>query len=142
MPPPPERPLRISSFRVMIADLELGFASVSQLTSETDPETPPGRPANRHAPVVLRRSISTDRALFDWRRRVVDGKDDRRDVTILQLSAPGGEVVNAWKLGGARPSRWSGPAFDALHDDIAMEEIELTYDDLVWLDERKPPMDG
>jgi phage tail-like protein len=126
----------------MIADLELGFASVSQLTSETDPETPPGRPANRHAPVVLRRSISTDRALFDWRRRVVDGKDDRRDVTILQLSAPGGEVVNAWKLVGARPSRWSGPAFDALHDDIAMEEIELTYDDLVWLDERKPPMDG
>ena len=43
-------------------------------------------------------------------------------------------MVNAWRLVRAWPCRWSGPAFDALRADIAFEEIELRFDDLVWLD--------
>ena len=120
------------SFEVLIGDRELGFAEVGRLSSETDLEAiEPGR--NRFATVVLRRAITTSSELFDWRRAIVAGKDDRRDVTIRQLSAPGGKAVNAWRLVGARPVRWSGPAFDALHADIAFEEIELAFDDLVWL---------
>ena len=42
--------------------------------------------------------------------------------------------MNAWRLLRAWPSRWSGPSFDALNNDIAFEELELTFDDLVWLD--------
>ena len=125
--------LRIDRFQVLIGDREVGFAEVGPLTSETDPEAPDGH-GHRFAPVVLRRALTTSTELFDWRRAIVAGKDDRRDVTIRQLSAPGGKVVNAWRLVGARPSRWSGPAFDAMTAGIAHEEIELTYDDLVWLD--------
>ena len=66
---------------------------------------------------MLRRALSTSTELFDWRKAVAAGKDDRRDVIVRQLSAPGGRVVNAWRLVGAWPSRWSGPAFDALRDD-------------------------
>lgn len=133
--------LRISSFEVLIGDRELGFAQVSPLTSETDPEGPPDRREHRFAAVVLRRALTTSTQLFDWRRAIAAGKDDRRDVTIRQLSAPGGEVVNAWRLVRAWPSRWSGPAFDALDPDIAYEELELTFDDLLWL-ERDPPIKG
>ena len=67
----------------------------------------------------------------------MDGKDDRRDVTIRQLSAPGGKVVNAWKLIRAWPRRWSGPGFQAMSNDIAYEALELAFDDMVWL-ERNP----
>jgi phage tail-like protein len=127
--------LRVDAFEVLIGDRELGFAQVGALSSETDLEgDDPGR--NRFATVVLRRAITTSSELFDWRRAIVAGKDDRRDVTIRQLSAPGGKAVNAWRLVGARPVRWSGPAFDALHADIAFEEIELAFDDLVWLASR------
>ena len=83
---------------------------------------------------MLRRALTSSTELYDWRRLIVAGKDDRRDVTIRQLSAPGGTVVNAWRLVRAWPCRWSGPALDALSNEIAWEELELTFDDLVWLD--------
>ncbi len=83
---------------------------------------------------MLRRALTGSTDLYDWRRLILDGKDDRRDVTIRQLSAPGGSVVNTWRLVRAWPCRWSGPAFDALRDDIAFEEVELAFDDGVWLD--------
>lgn len=128
--------LRISSFEVLIGDLEVGFAEVGRLSSETDLEALSDRRAHRFAPVVLRRALTTSGELYDWRRLIIEGKDDRRDVTIRQLSAPGGRVVNAWKLVKAWPSRWSGPAFDAMNNGIAFEELELTFDDLVWLGQK------
>jgi hypothetical protein len=130
----PEPLLRISCFEVLIGDRELGFAEVGRLTSETDLDASPDRRVHRFATVVLRRALTTSTELYDWRRLIVDGKDDRRDVTIRQLSAPGGKIVNAWRLMRAWPCRWSGPGFDALNNDIAYEELELTFDDLVWLE--------
>lgn len=126
--------LRVSCFAVLIGDLDLGFAEVGRLTSETDLESPPDARAHRFATVVLRRALTSSTELYDWRRRIAAGKDDRRDVTIRQLSAPGGKVVHAWRLVRAWPCRWSGPAFDALSNAVAFEELELSFDDLVWLD--------
>ena len=129
----PEALLRVNCFSVLIGDREVGFAEVGRLTSETELAGLPGRPVHRFATIVLRRALTTSTELYDWRRLVVSGKDDRRDVTIRQLSAPGGKIVNAWKLMRAWPCRWSGPAFDAMKNDVACEELELTFDDLVWL---------
>jgi phage tail-like protein len=127
--------VRIDCFEVVIGDRETGFAQVGPLESVTD-SIEGGERVHRFATVVLRRALTTSTELFDWRRRVVGGKDERRDVTIRQLSAPGGRVVNAWRLVGARPSRWTGPSFDAMRGDIAFEELELEFDDLVWLARR------
>ena len=125
--------LRISCFEVLIGDRELGFAEVGRLTSETDLAAA-DRPVHRLATVVLKRALTTSTELYDWRRLIVAGKDDRRDVTIRQLSAPGGTVVNSWRLLRAWPCRWSGPAFNAMSNEIAFEELEVTFDDLVWLE--------
>jgi len=125
--------LRTSAFEVRIGGRDIGFASVGPLTSETVADDATGRPVHRFAPVVLRRALTTSLELYDWRRAIVDGKDDRREVTIRQLSAPGGKPVNAWRLVRAWPSGWSGPTFDAMTDEIATEELELSFDDLVWL---------
>lgn len=129
--------LRISCFEVLIGNRELGFAEVGRLTSETALESSPDRPVHRFSTVLLRRALTTSTELYDWRRLIVAGKDDRRDVTIRQLSAPGGKIVNSWRLVRAWPSRWSGPALNAMSSEIAYEELELTFDDLVWL-EHKP----
>ena len=125
--------LRINSFQVLIGDREIGFAEVGRLTSETAVSGLPDRPVRRFATIVLRRALTSSTELYDWRRLIVGGKDDRRDVTVRQLSAPGGKVVNAWRLTRAWPCRWSGPAFDAMKHDVACEEIELTFEDLIWL---------
>lgn len=133
--------LRVSHFEVLIGDRELGFSRVGSLTSETDLDAPPGRPAHRFKTVVLQRALTSSTELYDWRRLIVDGKDDRRDVTIRQLSTPGGKIVSSWRLVRAWPCRWSGPALDALSGDIACEEIELAFEDLVWL-EHNPTTPG
>jgi phage tail-like protein len=125
--------LRINCFEVVIGDREIGFAEVGRLTSETELSDLPDRPVHRFATIVLRRALTTSTELYEWRRLIVSGKDDRRDVTIRQLSAPGGAVVNSWRLTRAWPCRWSGPAFDAMKNDIACEELELTFDDLLWV---------
>jgi phage tail-like protein len=152
----PEPLLRINCFAVFIGDQEFGFAEVGRLTSETElpavgqtglapvrdavgqtGSTPvrdrSDKPGHRFATVILRRALTTSTELYDWRRLIVSGKDDRRDVTIRQLSAPGGKPVNAWTLKRAWPIRWSGPAFDAMKSDVACEELELTFEDLLWL---------
>ena len=125
--------LGTSHFRVLIGREELGFAEVSPLSSEVDPES-----GEQFAHVVLRRALSRDTRLFDWRRAIVDGKNDRRTVTIHQLERAGGRIANSWRLVRAWPYRWSGPALNALESGVAFEEVELSYDDLVWVLPRPP----
>jgi phage tail-like protein len=131
--------LGTSHFRVLIGKLELGFSEVGRLSSETDTPLPSEARSHRFETVVLRRALTRSTELYDWRRKIVSGKDDRRPVTIQQLDAAGGAIVNAWRLERAWPRRWSGPSFNAAGNDIAIEEIELMYDDLVWLVEPEQP---
>ena len=133
----PEPLLRVSCFEVVIGDREIGFSHVGRISSETELQDSTDRPVHRFATVVLKRALTTSTELYDWRRLIVDGKDDRRDVTIRQLSAPGGKIVNSWKLLRAWPCRWSGTGFDAMSHDIACEELELTFDDVLWLEHKK-----
>ena len=140
--PADEPLLRVNSFEVQIGERTLGFAEVGPLTSATELDGEHGRPVHRFRTVLLRRALTTATELYEWRRQIVAGRDERRDVTIRQLSAPGGKVVNAWRLVRAWPSRWSGPSFDALKSDIAFEELELAFDDLIWLAPRGPRNGG
>jgi hypothetical protein len=80
--------LGTSEFRVLIGREELGFCEVSSLSSEVDPET-----GERFAHAELRRALTNDTTLFDWRRAIVDGKRDRCTVTIHQLERAGGRIA-------------------------------------------------
>jgi hypothetical protein len=133
--------LRVSHFRVRIGRREIGFCEVGRLTSETDLTVPFEQPRHRLETIVLRRALTRSKELYEWRRRIVEGIEDRRPVTISQLDAPGGEIVNSWRLVRAWPCRWSGPAFNASESGLAYEELELAFDDLVWLqDEAASPV--
>ena len=131
--------LGTSYFRVQIGDDELGFCEVGRLTSETDLTVAPDERHHRFETVVLRRALTRSTELYDWRRSVAGGADDRRPVTIHQLDAPAGEIVNSWRLVRAWPCRWSGPSFNALESGVAYEELELAFDDLLWLKARPSP---
>jgi tail tube protein gp19 len=129
--------LGTSHFRVQIGRQEIGCCEVGRLTSETDLSLPPEERGHGFETVVLRRALTRDRELYDWRRRIAEGARDRRTVTISQLEAAAGAVVNSWRLVRAWPCRWSGPAFNALESGIAYEELELAFDDLVWLEPKR-----
>lgn len=111
--------LGTAHFRVLVGRREVGFAEIGPLVSDGEPPS-----------TVLRRALAPRATeLFDWRR-----KGDARAVTIEQLDAAGGTVVNAWRLVNARPLKWTGPSLNAASNDVAMEELELVYDELVWLE--------
>lgn len=137
--------LGTSRFLVLIASRELGFSEVSRLSSATDladltdPTHPVQERANRFETVVLRRALTRSSELYDWRRSIVSGKNDRRPVTIRLLDASGSAPLIAWRLEGAWPCRWSGPSLNAMGADVAMEELELAYEDLVWLTDPDTP---
>jgi phage tail-like protein len=126
------RPLGSANFRVIIGGVEVGFSSVSALSSETEPSDERREGIARLRNVVLRRAVDGSRDLWAWRQGVVDGKDDHRDVVIEHLDDLGKEVVNSWSLHSAWPCRWTGPSFDSIAGGIAMEEIELSYERLTW----------
>jgi hypothetical protein len=71
--------------------------------------------------------------------KIVRGRNDRRPVTIQQLDSAAAEIVNAWRLDDAGPCRWSGPSFNAVGNEVAIEELELAYEELVWLAEPGTP---
>jgi phage tail-like protein len=126
------RPLGSANFRVIIGGVEVGFSSVTGLSSETEPSDECQDGPARLGNVVLRRAVDGSKHLWAWRQTAVDGREDRRDVVIEHLDDLGGRVVNAWTLHEAWPRRWSGPSFDSMAGGIAMEEIELSYRRLTW----------
>jgi phage tail-like protein len=131
--------LGTSHFRVLIGRREVGFCEVGRLTSHTELAPVPEERRHVFETVVLRRALTRSTELYDWRRRIVAGSDDRRPVTIQQLEPSGGRIANSWRLEGAWPCRWSGPAFDSLTSGVAYEEVELAFDDLVWEAEHATP---
>ena len=149
--PPPYRaasdapwaaPLPNLHFLVLVGDLEIGFCEVSGLTSESEVverregdrrEVQKTAGAVHYDTLVLRRALTRSKDLYLWRQAIIDGKDDRRPVQILQLPAPRAKPVNRWGFKDCWPCRWSGPEFDSQFGGLAFEEVELCYDRFEWL---------
>src|SRR5438046_2743792 len=96
-------PFGAANFRVVIGGVEIGFTSVSGLSSETSPGDRGKEDVLRN--VVLRRGVDGSKDLWNWRQAIVEGKEDRRDVLIEHLDDIGKRVANAWILHETWPVR-------------------------------------
>jgi phage tail-like protein len=123
-------PVPGNCFRVAINGKEIGISSVTPPTLADDARLGPDKTPDT---ITLRRAVGRSRNLFEWRRAVAQGKNDRRDVTVELLQGPGGEALAVWRFIGCTPLRWQGPALDGLSPALAYEEIELAYKDLEWV---------
>lgn len=81
--------------------------------------------------IVLRRGLTDDRKLHDWREKIEKGlvEQNRKNGSITLYSADNKPVAkytfkNAW------PSKFKGPALDASKNEIAIEEMELCHEGL------------
>jgi phage tail-like protein len=130
----PDLPALPRNFRVTIDGIEIGFAQISRIGSETAELPARGRAklVHRYPNILLRRALGRDRSLYQWREAIMAGKKGRRRVEIRWLDDTGEGERGSWILENAWPWRWSGPIFDANATEIAMEEIELAYERLIW----------
>jgi len=124
------------NFRVEIDGIAVAaFAECSGLSSETTvieyregtdrqagPRLLPG--LTRYGPIVLRRGVTSNRDLWNWRKSVVDGAVQRLDGAVILLDAGHNEVAR-WTFSQAWPRKWEGPALRAAGNEVAIETLEI-----------------
>ena len=118
---------------------EAAFSSVSGLESETAVvEYRTGAEPNRvrklpgltkYANIVLKRGLTRDLSLWNWRQSVVNGKTDRRSGSIVLLDESRKPVLR-WHFEEGWPVKWEGPALDATANEVAIETLEIAHEGL------------
>ena len=82
---------------------------------------------NKFNNVTLKRGISPDLSVYNWRKTVTDGDIERRNASIVLHNEKHEEVVR-WNLVNAWPSKYVGPDLKANANEVAIESIELTHE--------------
>lgn len=77
--------------------------------------------------ISLKRGITNNDELWRWRKNVMDGTVDRRNVSIVLLDQQGSEKIR-WNLTHCWPTTWSAPEMSATTDDIAIESLEFVHE--------------
>ena len=133
-------PYKAFNFRVEIDGIaRAAFSEVSGLDSETavieyrvggEPNTVRKLPGlTKYANIVLRRGITQDAELWNWRLTVVQGNVDRRNGSIILLDDDGTEVVR-WNFFHGWIAKWEGPALNSKGNEVAIETIEIAHEGL------------
>jgi phage tail-like protein len=134
-------PYRSFNFLVEIDGItEAGFRECSGLDASTDPVdyregADPNHVRkltglNKFTPITLKRGITDSDKLWKWRQTVVDGKADRRNLSIVLLNEAREEKWR-WNIRNAWPSKWTGPSLNATSNEVAIETLEITHEELV-----------
>ena len=139
-PPQRDDPYKAFNFIVEIDGIaRAGFSEVSGLESETAViEYRVGGERNavrklpgltKYANIVLRRGVTQDAELSNWRKTVEDGQVDRRNGSIILRDDDGTDVVR-WNFFNGWISKWQGPALHASKNEVAIETIEIAHEGL------------
>jgi phage tail-like protein len=79
--------------------------------------------------IVLKRGMGLGDDLWLWHKEFLDGKGKRRDGLIIlqnELKIP----IKIWTFSRGLPIKWSGPAFNAMNSELAIESLEIAHEKL------------
>jgi phage tail-like protein len=79
--------------------------------------------------ITLKRGITQDAELWNWRKSIVDGNIDRRNGSIVLLDDNRSPVVR-WNFHNAWVCKWEGPALSAKSNEVAIETMEIAHEGL------------
>jgi len=80
--------------------------------------------------ISLKRGITDSDELYQWHMNTVNGASpDRRNGSIVLLDETGAEKIR-WNFTQAWASKWTGPAFNATSNSVAIESLEIMHEDL------------
>ena len=79
--------------------------------------------------ITLKRGITTNMDMWDWRQLVVDGKvkDARSNASIVMFDREGSEAAR-WDIINAWPLKISGPSPKADSNEIGIEELTIAHE--------------
>jgi phage tail-like protein len=81
--------------------------------------------------IVLKRGITNDMALWEWRKQIEDGKVEEalKNGSIVLYDQANNEVAR-WNFERGWPSKVTGPQLNAGNNDVAVEEIQIAHEGL------------
>ena len=135
-------PFRGFNFTVEIDGITRnGFRECSGLDSTTDSVdyregSEPGNIArklpalNKNGNITLKGGITDDHALWDWRKTVIDGKIQRKNGSIVLWDESHATEKVRWNFINGWPTKWTGPAFNATSNEVAIETLEIVHEGL------------
>ena len=81
--------------------------------------------------IVLRRGLTDDRKLHDWREKIEKGQiEANRKNGSVTLYSPDQKVVAKYTFKKGWPCKFKGPVLDAAKNEIAIEELEIAHEGL------------
>jgi len=117
-----------------------GFSEVSGLANETEvieyreggdkvnsPRKLPG--LTKYSNLILKRGVTADNSLWNWRKTVIDGAVERRNGSIILLDESRNEILR-WNFYNGWPCKWEGPALKAKSNEVAIETLEIAHERL------------
>ena len=97
-------------------------------TTWLEPRKLPGQ--TKYTNLSLKWGLSDSRELYDWYRKVVTGKPERRNGSIVVLDADGITEVVRWNFFNAWPTKLELPSLSAKGNEVAIETLELAHEGL------------
>ena len=132
-------PYRAYNFLVEIDGIaRAGFRECSGLDSSQDPvEYREGNEKGltvrklptlvKYSNITLKRGITDDTDLWDWRKKVMDGDVQRKNGSIVLMDDAGNEA-SRWNFREGWPTKWTGADFNATGTDVAIESLEIAHE--------------
>jgi phage tail-like protein len=131
-------PYRSYNFLVEIDGItRAGFRECSGLDSTqdpidyregTDPLTTRKLPGLvKYSNISLKSGMTDDAELWEWRKKTMEGKIERKNASIVLLDDTGAEKVR-WNFINGWPTKWTGPTFNATGNEVAIETLEIVHE--------------
>ncbi len=133
-------PYRVYKYKVEIDGITRGgFQEASGLDSSQDPieyregtdplhsKKLPGM--NKSSNISLKWGITDDAELWEWRKKSIEGKTERKNGSIVLYNDAGEEKIR-WNFAEAWPTKWTGPSFKASGNEVAVEALEIAHEGL------------
>src|SRR5215211_6452376 len=124
-------------FRVEILGLQVGgFSQVTGLEREVTTEdyregglndyTHKLATVTKYQNLSLRRGIADATELWQWHQDVVNGKIQRREISVV-LTDHLGQAKWRWVFAAAYPVKWSGSELNATTNEVFVESVEFAH---------------
>ena len=83
----------------------------------------------KYSNITLKWGFTDDAAFWDWRKKAMDGKVERKNGSIILLDDAREEKLR-WNFREGWPTKWTGASFNATSNEVAIETLEIAHEGL------------
>lgn len=83
-----------------------------------------------YADITLRYGLTNSPEMWDWLKNTMQGKVERKEISIVLLDHEGANEAMRWNLGNAWISEWRGAMLSAMNREVAIESMTLVYESI------------